>query len=607
MHQNSKQKEKVMALNTAKKGATGARGQSSAAAATGEAGVVHGVNGLVSLFGSVIPQSTSAGALNAYTETMRKILAALPEAKSVQIIPVDKSVAQMSVSVIAVVQVVGRSAAVFNYVVEATAGQIQPEEFKQPGRPDIQLPRAPGALYNFSETLWARVKASVEKVVDGVDEILDAGGAQLHKELDPSDAARIQQTLNRALNATDSMLSKAEPMNLAALQGLAMDVKAEFPRSNVEDSQGLPVYAAFKVDINGRDTSATNYDPVSVSATQISTLTGYVDLQYSGPTSIPGPNGALIQSTQMFVPKLVMTSTTTQHPRIFPELQLLAMACSAALVNRNSWMAALEPAFNDDGLHSLAGMGLELGAVVDPTDANFKLFDFLNSTVHLGSLNYYIHVADADDLTWLMAMFRDSTQAGELGTQAYNHIIQVANNLTNQVFGQIFQGGAIVEREDDKVIMGYWMDRQGNRRDLREINQIAFANLVGAADAAKAFEFNDTFNPEKGDLPIRLANRLALLREVLQGNLEFKGYAAPYRVNPAFIEALYTAVQQVGIPMNLNQYENGYAAVSRVNTSVMAAGINQQALATGWSSGRVGGTAQLNSNFRGAGTGRYGR
>ncbi len=593
-----------------KRNATGAASTTRPAGSTGAAGsaeMVQGVNGLVSLFGSVIPQSTTAGALNAYTETFRKILAGLPEAKNVQVIPVDKSVAQMSVSVIAIVQVVNRTAAVFNYVVEATAGQIQPEEFKVPGRPDIQLPRAAGALYNFSETLWQRVKASVEKVVDGVDEILDAGGAQLHKELDPTDAARLQQTLNRACNATDSMLRKQEPMNLAQLQGLAMDVRAEFPRGNVEDSQGLPVYAAFKVDINGRDTSASNYDPVSVSATQIATLTGYVDLQYAGPSTVYGHNNVPITTTQMFVPKLVMTSTTTQHPRVFPELQLLAMACSAALVNRNSWMAALEPAFNDDGLHSLAGMSLELGAAVDPIAAEFKLFDFLNTTVYLDRLNYYIHVADADDLTWLMAMFRDSTQPGELGTQAYDHIVTIANNLTNGVFSQMFAGGPIVEREDDKVIMGYWMDRQGNRRDLREINQVAFANLVGAADSQKAFEFNDTFNPEKGDLPTRLAIRFALLREVLQGNLEFKGYAAPYRVSPAFVEALYQAVQQVGIPMNLNQYAEGYAAVSRVNTSVMATGINQQTLATGWSSGRAGSTATLNSNFRGAGTGRYGR
>lgn len=596
-----------MAMKKVGGAASAPRGTTAQAQTTQDGAVVQGVNGLVSLFGSVIPQSTSAGALNAYTETMRKILAALPEAKGIQIIPVDKSVAQMSVSVIAVVQTLGRKAAVFNYVVEATAGQIQPEEFKQPGRPDIQLPRAPGALYNYSETLWNRVKASVEKVIDGVDEIIDAGGAQLHKELDAGDQARIQQTLNRACNATDSILRKAEPMNLAQLQGMAMDVKAEFPRSNVEDSQGLPVYAAFKVDINARDTSASNLDPVSVSATQISTLTGFVDLQYAGPATIAGPNNTVMQSTQLFVPKLVMTSTTTQHPRIFPELQLLAMACAAALVNRNSWMAALEPSYQDDGLHSLAGMGLELKAVVDPTDDKFNMFDFLNSTVHLGNLNYYLHVSDADDLTWLMAMFRDSTQPGPAGQEAYDYIVSVADNLTNGIFSTNFAGGAIVEPEADKVIMGFWMDRQGNRRDLREINQIAFANLVGQADAQKSFDFNDTYNAEKGDLPTRLAIRLALLREVLQGNLEFKGYAVPYRVNPAFVEALYQSVQGVGIPMNLNQYSEGYAAVSRVNSSLMATGINQQSLATGWSAGRQGSGASLNSNFRGAGTGRYGR
>lgn len=395
-------------------------------------------------------------------------------------------------------------------------------------------------------------------------------------------------------------------MNLANLKGLAMDVRAEFPRGNVEDSQGLPIRAAFKIDVNARDLSATSNDPTAQTSTQLSTLAGYVDLQYTGPMTVPGPNGTMLQTTQMYVPKLILTSTTTQHGRIFPELQLLSLACAAALVNRNSWMAALEPAYNDDGVHSLAGMSHELGVAVDTTSTDWNLFNFLQTTTHLDKLNFYIHVAEADDLTWLMAMFRD-VAANVPG--AYEYVVAKADTLTNGAFSNNFNGGAIVEQENDKVINGYWCDRNGNRRDLREIDQIAFANLVGAADEAKIFAFNDSFNPEKGDLPVRLATRLALLREVLGGNLVFKGYSIPFRITPEFIQALYVSVQSAGVPLNLNQWSEGYQAVSRHNSSLLqASGLNQATLAQGWNTGRGQGGLNMTNNYRGgAQSGRYNR
>lgn len=581
---------------------TAAKTANAAAAASTQ---VSGVNALVGMLTSVVPQSAANGVLDAYVAEFKKILEKTPGTSNISVIPVDKQRAQMSVSVIAIVHKEGRQAAVFNYIVEATAGEIAPEEFKRHGAPDIQLPRAPGSLYNLSDMLWTRVKELVAVAIEGVDELIDAGGAQLHKEVEPSDTARLQATLNRATNATASILKESAPMNLAQLTGLAFDVKADYPRGNIEDSQGLPVRAGFKLDINARDLGANNNDPVGVSTTQLATMSGYVDLQYSGPVQIPLANGTVQMSTQMFVPRLVLTSTTTQHPRIFPELQLLSLACAAALVNRNSWMGALEPSYNDDGVHSLAGMGLELGAVVDTADVNWNLYSFLTSTVHLDRLNYYLHINEADDLTWLMAMFVDAANGKP---DAYNYIVSKADTLTNGIFSTLFQGGQIVIKEDDKAIMGYWCDQRGNKRDLREIDQVAFANLVGSANQEKAFAFTDTFNPEKGDLVQRLATRMALLREVLSGNMVFKGYAACYRVAPEFIQALYQAVLQVGIPLNLNQWVDGYQAVSRVNNSLIAAtGLNQASLTQGWSTGRTASGVTMGSGFRGAGQGRYGR
>lgn len=523
-----------------------------------------------SLFSSLVSRNATGESLSAYTDGMRNVLAKEPgDVSALSIIPIDASATSLVCGCLALVMKKGDTAAIYVYVVESTIqGTLQDRMYKQQGAPDIMIPSTAGDVYNHSSAVFDKVRAAVAGTINGVETWLEAGADVIPMELKSEDEKRIRDVLHRGVNAVQTLVENCEPFNLAKhAKNAHFSARMDFPADQTETAAGLPIRRSFRVELNASERGAENSSMVMQNSINLSSLAGYVDILFTDKVSIPQQYGAPIQSTQMFQPKMVITNSVPSTQLITPELQLLSLASSTMLLRGGSaWLSALKPKYNADGadIHSLNGLGLELDAKVDVNDPAFNLYEFANAFFH--PLAIELQIPECADTTWILSMVRDAADGNPDAAKA---LLQTANNLTNGRFDAHYKGGPIGRLVEDRIVLGYYFDKSGAMRDLREIDYLAVLNLLGETDKQLAFDFADTYNPAKGTLEQRLSTRISIMSTVLNGTLKIKGYATPVLLNPDFLKALVDGMKECGCDPSIEGYMDTYRPQSRGNTMAM--------------------------------------
>lgn len=148
--------------------------------------------------------------------------------------------------------------------------------------------------------------------------------------------------------------------------------------------------------------------------------------------------------------------------------------------------------------------------------------------------------------------------------QAINLVIDTANELTNGKFdfyaNQIGYNYAEVLSSNALLVpMGYWIDPQNNRRDIREIDYLAVRKWSGENNAQQVLEQWERASALGGDQYLNAAERIEIIKRIVGTNNVFvKGYAWRYLINSQFITALSEATIEIGIAPsfhNLSQRE----------------------------------------------------
>lgn len=144
--------------------------------------------------------------------------------------------------------------------------------------------------------------------------------------------------------------------------------------------------------------------------------------------------------------------------------------------------------------------------------------------------------------------FNAIADAGEHRRAVLTRLGATLNALTNYVFGEIMPTLDEVLTDNPVLIpMGYFIDANGNKRDLRELNFLAALDYSGRTNKTDTFMMRWNDSMEIPNREVGAAIRLELMREMVNDQLVVKGFARRYTFIGDFIEALAQATLESGL------------------------------------------------------------
>lgn len=571
----------------------------------------------------VVSARASGESVARFTKMATKVLEE-DSANIFAILPVDANEAGIVASCIIVAAVEDRDAYVYTLVLEDTImGELADKEFQSShGGRTHKIPQTAGDIYN-STALWDFLENHVaRKLPNQVKNIHQVAGSSVPRELsyDEDNLSAVRHILNRATNAlvqyraNQQVEGNRDEMNMASYAETTNFVqRANWTTDPLPDTAGLPVRRQVTISLTGQDrNSRHNENIVACAGTALSHLSGYISFYYEGINRNAVQNRYQAPDLHAFVPVFNITDTVMDNNIITPELQLLAISTSTMLFDNNLWYSIFRDNFskkkNEINIEDLGGLGVDAhgldkdnklvqGIKVDTSAKDWNHAEFLDQYVYPNP-TYMLHVPEAGDMTWVQAQLRDAS----VDPRAYQRLYESANLLTNNCFGRHFQQGTpMTVRYNDRVVLGYYTDKSGNRRDIRDIGYLEMMNLVGDTDPTMAIEYGDTFNQTRGPLEERLERRIEILRDYFNDSLRITGYAVPTVLTGQFLKALNLGLAEAGLRPRIDAGYQVQSQVERGNSGLLAYAYEGSGLYAGQDSRG----SDVHSNFKSNLNNRY--
>lgn len=516
--------------------------------------------------------------------------------------------------------------AVHTLLVEASGGRLASKPLNIGGT-HVESVTVAGDVYD--NTMWARIEQQISETFGGRNlQIHDAGASVIPTELSVDDRQRLYSLLYFAGEAAYSTMDNAlggvqEPFNVGFVDSRdQLTARLDFSPLPAETASGLPLRSDIQITLQG--VMAGNAQAQVEQTRDITRVDGFVDLVYAGPQQQPQQYGfqqPQQQDTRQYYPRFVMKQLASEVNAITMELQLLGLSTATLLSRNNAWAGVYRPDFararsEDVDLRDIGAVGYEVNLTGDPSAKpdyiktkvdSFQepqLYQLLSATI-FPNLIYSMDVEEAGVLSWINLAFIAAAE-GKAG--AIQMILEAADNLTMGQFSLAFPKGTPIAYDDqNRIHVGYYVDKSGQRRDLADIDYLAMLNILGKHDMSKVVEFADTFDRKDIPLPIRLDRRLKLLQSVLGDSLRIKGFARRITFNPQFIEALNVTCANAGLIIRPDNVANVFSGVGQRGQ----ADIGQYAVQTNFSSGLFNyttpGFGNAGRNYMGANLGRWSR
>lgn len=554
--------------------------QSGNAAQAAQTTQVHAKKSILALgrtMGAPMARISHGETVSKITETLTALAkeVASPMWDSTKIIPMDNQSSNLQLSTIQICGIGAKRVGVFTLIVDGTGAPRSPKVLKAAGGRDVEVPRVAGDLY--CDAMWQTIEASLRNNL-GDALIEDAGAAVIPANFDVEDQTSLRVLLHCATNAIDNLFKiYADPaeiqyFNAAEYAGADYVARTVFQPGVGADAVGNPVRRNFQITMTARDRAAAS--DVSRDTVTLSDVGGYVGLTYIGKSDTLDHLNRPMFGEQQYLPTVNISTTLLTQDIMTPELQLVALASAFPLSQNGAWMNAYRPRYGADqskNLSRLDGIGKELGLVVDTTDPQFDPFVFLRTYAYQQPV-YVLHVDQVGPMSWLLQVLAD---AGNNVPEATNAIFNSMNRVTNGNFSQLYKGTqpAFVTMED-VVILGWYVDTDGVRQDLRDIDPLAILNLQGGTDTSLALEFEQTFNPASAPLEERIDARVRILKTVTADQMRIEGYAKPVIIAGEVLEALWTGLQNAGLVIRKEGPQDAAQAPIRENLGMLRYAVN---------------------------------
>ena len=481
-------------------------------------------------------------------------------------------------------------------IVEATGEKIQPK-FENVNQTQVEIFRVAGdaadpiliakvaekvrsafpqsALYQAEFCVVPRAFDTENKVA--VHQLALSAGLAVSTELDVR--ASGFQDLNLATAAHDSnlvvnMTFARQQLENAVSEPIRSDLLLSFTSQQQQQQQN--------VSVNSGDRTA-----------RIAELSAFIDLvwapvgQQAGMFNPYTPVQPQLQ--QKYAARMVVTHMQSTFA-VTPPAQLLALVTALSVRDDNNWIQAFRPTptpGNDIDMHDIGSVGIEANFENSPTGfgtrINTKADSFrpeslgqlVGATIQPG-LIISLDIPECGPETWYSSIFAAASNGSVDATEA---IYNAANKLTNNNFQKYFpQGSLMFADQGNRIHTGYYIDRNGVKRDIRDIDYLAVMNVVGERDPQAIRDWSDTFTRVQFPLSQRLAARKRTIMAITNQTAEFTGFAQRVTFTQTFMDALARACKDAGLnvrintPLNSGEFNNERGVAGFVGQAIMQAG-----------------------------------
>lgn len=482
-------------------------------------------------------------------------------------------------------------AAYHTLILEGSAEPLQPE-LKRIQNFEIEVQRTAGDAYD--DIMADKIHTLVADQVQGY-ELRSSGFNVIMSENRPDeDNAKIVAFFSNAAN--EALLDRLEQVEPFSIQGCFdpdqdnLRARLEYDPESMGNVNDLPVRSDVRVSVtahsrgqHGATMRLTEVDAyvdlvLDQDAAMNAALPGYGGLpnQFGGPQQQP--------STQRYYPRAILTRADNAFNMISLETELLSLVTVALLTKNSMYSGVWRPrkgVKQKDDLRDIGAVNLELGLIPDPknpqkrTRINTKSDNFTDAeafqlirAVVKDELIFSMDVEQGGEHSWVQNLLLLATTEDAQGQQAHQAILQAADALTNGFFRQEFDpSNKIAQHDGNRIQLGYYVDAQGVKRDLREIDHLSMLNMFGETNMEIVDRYADTFDKVDEDMDMRLHVRTGILREAV-GDVYIKGYADRINFTPVFMKALISAAFKAGLSIDPSAMHTQFNAAPRGNAHI---------------------------------------
>lgn len=465
------------------------------------------------------------------------------------------------------------------FIIEKSRSALEPQYTETPaGKIEVFIPAAEAFNDNFKKAVEQQIRSDYKQAIP----VTLCGLQVISRDVEIKEQEDLFPYINNAVNSITMFYESTNP--LADKFTLLEIVNNKELRVNSRTSLGVQDYSGslpVRSDIVSELTviAQTNNGSTAISEQRdmvIAQSAAYVDLIYTPPNVGFNPYMPQQQAVMAphFIPRITITKLATDLAGSSLEFALLGLA-NITVLGRNkaygiAWKQAYananngEPNLRDFGAVGLLVPGLaEKPCVIDVSESDQTLRALMDVTLNPNPV-YTLEVEQSGLNSWLTAVFADASRQDKVGVDARRAIIAAADRLTGNHFGNKLAAAAqaanisfaqltdiplTVSRKDQNFI-GYYT-RNGQKRDLRELDTLAMLNLAGSKDPDAVGEFMGTYNTQE-DVLIRLDRRKRIL-ERIASNMHIQGYSTKYDLTNVFVTALIAAIEATGLQVNNNQ------------------------------------------------------
>lgn len=505
----------------------------------------------------------------AYQEAFQNIIKK-EGADEIKFIAVEKDGYGLPYSLILACTKVDTAIAVSTIVLEGSGEPLAPRTNNINGT-NVEVERVAGDIQ--TDKLWGIIQNVLEGHVDAGCTLHEAGLNVIPRDLSHEDEPRLHNVVFDVSNSNLGLLDRVlggieEKYSVALWDGANETVSArlDFMATSTETGTGDIVRSDIQVTMKATANTGGQDEGWGQQQLMVSEVTGFMDLIYVTPPSqqnvfgqpaqvqqqAPGWGQQAAPATQCYLPRFVMTSISHGLDSLSLELQLQGLASAAVLDEDHNWARAFLPNYNIKGtdMHDIGAVKYECPALadveVDTKAADFTpqtLLQLLGVAVH-PNMVYSMDIAEAGPMSWVQHIMIDAACGNQ---KAVNAIIESADVLTNGNFSNMFKGKQMFTGDVTRIHNGYYVDVEGNKKDLREIDYLAMLNLQGAADMQVVTDYVDTFTATSIPEDMRLQRRLSILRGLLgEGQVVVTGYSRRVDFTSDFILTLAAACAAAG-------------------------------------------------------------
>lgn len=555
------------------------------------------LSGLNSLFAMPMARSSAGESVTGYLNTFKELMAdeSDPAIKEFNITPLDGETNQLALSGIMLQCKRDGIVGCFTFIVESSGEKLASKSYSVNGQ-NVEVETVAGDVYDGH--YWSKVMDNLAPTYGNDVNYVEVGSTVIPLEMKPDNKNALRAMLYNGVTALYVVMQNATgnampPVSVKDIDtGDQLSARLDYNPGALINAASQVVRSDISVELSG---NLSLSDSTSAKQTvKLSDVEGYIDLTYVPPAMIAQPHqiayGQQPQAVDVrsYVPRFVMTSVTSGLNAITMELQLLGISTAMLLSRDNCWIQSFKPNWAKAGstdLRDIGAIGYEINfnpadvnATLDKIDTKAEdfgdqgLYQMVSQAIH-PDLIYSMDIPESGDLTWIQSTFI----AAATGDQnAANAILNSANELTNGMFGQIYQGGNPMSDEINRIHLGTYSDEAGVKRDIRDLDYVAMLNFLGARDMKVVAAYSDTFDNLAIPVEIRLRDRAQIIRQTLGETVRVTGFARRVTFNPDFMVALTAALSQTGLVIRPEGVYHNTGAGQRGNQNARQFGVNSQ-------------------------------